>query len=248
LGKKIRALIVDDEQLARDSVREHLSRHPDIEIIGECNNGFEAVKSVHEFGPDLIFLDIQMPKLDGFDVIELLADNLPSIIFITAFDEFALKAFEAQAMDYLLKPVRAERFDKSVKRVLEQLTDKASGKIDRLVDHHRENNRPLSRILIRDGVNVTILDPGDVIYIEASDDYVKFHSAEKYWLKSERMNNLEKNLDQRIFCRIHRSFIININFIAKIEPYSKDSRIVKLKNGKALPVSRNGYSRLMELM
>jgi len=248
LNKKITAIIVDDEQLARDSVREHLKRHPEIEITGECGNGFEAVKLVHEHNPDLIFLDIQMPKLDGFDVIELLADNLPSIIFITAFDEYALKAFEAQAMDYLLKPVKAERFDKSVKRIMDQVAGRSQEKIGKLVDNNRDNNRPLSRILIRDGINVTILDPGDVIYIEASDDYVKFHTAEKYWLKSERMNNLEKNLDPRIFCRVHRSFIININYMTKIEPYSKESKIVKMKNGKSLPVSKNGYSRLMELL
>jgi len=248
LSRKIKALIVDDEQLARDSVKEHLKRHPKIEIAGECGNGFEAVKFVHEHKPDLIFLDIQMPKLDGFDVIELLSENLPQIIFITAFDEYALKAFEAQAMDYLLKPVKAERFDKSVKRALEKLEGDTGEKIGKLVDHNRDSSRPLSRILIRDGVNVTILDPEDVIYIEASDDYVKFHTAEKYWLKSERMSNLEKNLDPRIFCRIHRSFIININFMVRIEPYSKESRIVKLKDGKTLPVSKNGYSRLMELM
>ncbi len=248
MTKKIRALIVDDEQLARDSVKEHLKMHPEIEIVGECWNGFEAVKFVHEYKPDLIFLDIQMPKLDGFDVIELLSDNLPQIIFITAFDEYALKAFDAQAMDYLLKPVKAERFDKAVKRVLQKLEGNTGEKIEKLVDHNRDSSRPLSRILIREGVNVTILDPGDVIYIEASDDYVKFHTAEKYWLKGERMNKLEKNLDPRIFCRVHRSFIININYMARIEPYSKESRIVKLKNGKTLPVSKNGYSRLMELM
>lgn len=248
MNKKIKALIVDDEQLARDSVKEHLKRHPEIEVAGECANGFEAVKFVHEHKPDLVFLDIQMPKLDGFDVIELLSENLPSIIFITAFDEYALKAFEAQAMDYLLKPVKAERFDKSVKRVAGKIAGNKENKIEKLVDHNRESNRPLSRILIKDGVNVTILDPGDVIYIEASDDYVKFHTAEKYWLKGERMSNLEKNLDHRIFCRVHRSFIININFMARIEPYSKESRIVKLKNGKTLPVSKSGYSRLMELM
>jgi len=248
LSNRIRALIVDDEQLARDSVKEHLQRHPGVEIAGECANGFEAVKFVHEHKPDLIFLDIQMPKLDGFDVVELLSGDLPATIFITAFDEYALKAFEAQAMDYLLKPVMAERFDKAVQRVTDKLEGDAAEKMEKLVDLNRDSNRPLSRILIRDGVHVTILDPAEVIYIEASDDYVKFHTAEKYWLKGERMNSLEKNLDPRIFCRIHRSYILNINFMARIEPYSKESRIVKLKNGKTLPVSKSGYARLMELM
>lgn len=242
------AIIVDDEQLARDSIKEHLKRHPDIEIAGECGNGFEAVKMSHELKPDLIFLDIQMPKLDGFDVIELLRDDLPSIIFITAFDEFALRAFEAQAMDYLLKPVKAERFDKAIKRIKDKVAENTHNNIEKLVALNKDSNRPLSRVLIRDGVNVTILDPNDILYIEASDDYVKFHTAEKYWLKNERMNNLEKNLDSRIFCRVHRSFIININYMTRIEPYSKESKIVKLKNGKTLPVSRSGYSRLIELM
>lgn len=248
MNNKIKVLIVDDEKLARDSVKEHLKRHLNIEVIGECENGFEAVKMVHEYGPDIVFLDIQMPKLDGFDVIELLGKNLPSIIFITAFDEYALKAFEAQAMDYLLKPVKADRFDKSINKAIKQLSNKSETKIKNLIDENKKNYKPLNRILIRDGINVTILDPSDVLYIEANDDYVKIHTGEKYWLKNGRMNDFENNLDQRIFCRIHRSFIININYMTKIEPYSKESRIVKLKNGKSLPVSKSGYSRLMQLM
>jgi len=248
LNDKIKVLIVDDEKLARDSVIEHLKRHKNIEITGECKNGFEAIKMVHEYKPDLLFLDIQMPKLDGFDVIELLGEDIPSIIFITAFDEYALKAFEAQAVDYLLKPVKAERFDKSIKKIIGQLSNESATKIENLVDDNKNRNKPLNRILIRDGINVTILDPAEVLYIEASDDYVKIHTAKKYWLKSERMNKLANNLDQRIFCRIHRSFIININYIAKIEPYSKDSKMVRLKNGKTLPISKNGYSHLMKLM
>jgi two-component system LytT family response regulator len=248
VNREFKAIIVDDEPLARETVKEHLKRHPEIRISGECSNGFEAVKMIHELQPDLVFLDIQMPKLDGFDVIELLGKEAPQVIFITAFDEYALKAFEAQAVDYILKPVKAERFDKAVKRITGTMADNPDERIDRLIDHNRNNSKPLSRILIRDGVNVTILDPKDVIFVEASDDYVKFHTSQRYWLKSDRMSNLEQTLDTRIFCRIHRSYIININFITKIEPYSKDSRIVRLSNGKSLPVSRNGYSRLIELM
>ncbi len=248
MEKKIKVIIVDDEALARDSVINHLSRHADIDIVGEGSNGFEAVKLIHELKPDLVFLDIQMPKLDGFDVCELLGEDLPSIIFVTAFDEYALKAFEAQAMDYILKPVKKERFDKAIERVRQQLGNKNDKKISKFLDIDRNNRKPLRRILIRDGVNVNILRPDDVLYIEADDDYVKFHTKEKYWLKSERMQNLEKILDPRIFCRIHRSFIININYLDKIEPYSKESKIIKLTNGKILPVSKNGYSRLMELM
>ncbi len=248
MEKKIKAIIVDDETLARESVKNLLSTRQDIEIVGEGSNGFEAVKLVHELKPDLVFLDIQMPKLDGFDVCELLGNDLPSIIFITAFDEYALKAFEAQAMDYLLKPVKKERFDRAIERFYQQFRNKNDKKISKFLDIDRSNRIPLRRILIRDGVNVTILRPDNVLYIEACDDYVKFHTKEKYWLKSERMQNLEKTLDNRLFCRIHRSFIVNINYIDKIEPYSKESKIIKLTNGKTLPVSKNGYSRLMELM
>ncbi len=248
MSNKLSVIIVDDEKLARESLRTILSSLDNVEIVGECENGFEAVKSVQELSPDLIFLDIQMPKLDGFDVIELLGDETPAIIFVTAFDEYALKAFEAQAIDYLLKPVKPERLKKSVDRVKTNLKDEKKGEMDKFIHNHKEKNLPLSRILIRDGVNVSIIPTSDIIYIEACDDYVKFHTAGKYYLKNERMGNLEKRLDPRIFCRTHRSFFININYLTKIEPYSKDSRIIKLTNGKSLPLSKNGYSRLMELL
>lgn len=248
MSNKLNVIIVDDEMLARESLRSILSSIDNIEIAGECENGFEAVKSVQELSPDLVFLDIQMPKLDGFDVIELLGNDAPAIIFVTAFDEYALKAFEAQALDYLLKPVKPERLKRSVERVRANLKEEKKGETDKLIHDHNEQNLPLSRILIRDGVNVSIIPTSDIIYIEACDDYVKFHTGEKYYLKNERMGNLEKRLDPRIFCRIHRSFFININYLTKIEPYLKDSRITRLTNGKSLPLSKNGYSRLMELL
>ncbi|MEN8154821.1 MAG: LytTR family DNA-binding domain-containing protein [Acidobacteriota bacterium] len=248
MSNKLKVIIVDDEMLARESLRTILTTMDNIEIAGECENGFEAVKSVQELSPDLVFLDIQMPKLDGFDVLELLGDETPAIIFVTAFDEYALKAFEAQAIDYLLKPVKPERLIKAVDRVRRGLKEEVKGEMDRLVLDHKEQNLPLSRILIRDGANVSIIRTNDIVYIEACDDYVKFHTEDKYYMKSERMGNLEKRLDPRTFCRIHRSFFININYLTKIEPYSKESRIAKLRNGKTLPVSRKGYSRLMELL
>jgi two-component system LytT family response regulator len=250
MNKKINTIIVDDEALARESLKQVLERFDDIQIINECTNGFEAVQAVHQLKPDLIFLDIQMPKLDGFDVVELLGNESPLIIFVTSYDEYALRAFEAEALDYLLKPVQPERLEKAVERVREQCQLKSSQPFDTLINKHRNFQAPLSRILIRLGTDVFILPVKDIIYFEAQDDYVKVYTHEqgKSFLKYERMSHLEKMLDPQYFCRIHRSYIININFLRKIEPYSKDSRLAILENGKKLPISRAGYNRLMELL
>jgi len=248
MKEKITSIIVDDEALGRESLKEVLKHFEDIEIIGQCANGFEAVQAVQQSKPDLIFLDIQMPKLDGFDVVELLGKEPPAIIFVTAYDEYALRAFEAEALDYLLKPVSLQRLEKSMERVRERLLDKTPQKMERFIDSHQENMAPLSRILIRDGIDIHILPVEDIIYIEAQEDYVKFYTQEKSFLKLEKMSNLEKVLDPQYFCRIHRSYILNINYLVKIEPYSKDNRIAKLKNGKTLSISRTGYNRLMEML
>ncbi|UCH96633.1 MAG: response regulator transcription factor [Candidatus Aminicenantes bacterium] len=248
MKNKIRAIIVDDEALARESLKETISQFEDIEMISECANGFEAVQAVQQTKPDLIFLDIQMPKLDGFDVVELLGKEAPAIIFVTAYDEYALRAFEAEALDYLLKPVSNKRLQKSIERVRERLNSKVPQEMERFIDHHQENMAPLTRILIRDGMNIHIIPQEDIVFVEAKEDYVKFHTEERAYLKLERMSNLERKLDYRNFCRIHRSYLLNINYLVKIEPYSKDSRIAKLKNGKSLPISRSGYNRLMELI
>jgi two-component system LytT family response regulator len=250
MDKTIKAIIVDDEDLARESLKEVLERFDDIKIINECTNGFEAVQAAQRLKPDLIFLDIQMPKLDGFDVVELLGKETPLIIFVTSYDEYALRAFEAEALDYLLKPVKPERLQQSVERVREQFQLKNSKPFETLIDKHRNFQAPLSRILIRYGTEVFIIPADDIIYFEAQDDYVKVytHAQGKSYLKSERMSHLEKMLDPQFFCRIHRSYIININFLKKIEPYSKDSRLAILQNGKKLPISRAGYNRLLELL
>ncbi len=250
MNKTINAIIVDDEALARESLKQALERFDDIKIIKECANGFEAVQAVHRLKPDLIFLDIQMPKLDGFDVVELLEKETPLIIFVTSYDEYALRAFEAEALDYLLKPVKPERLQKAVERVREQFQLKNSQPFETFIDKHRNLQAPLSRILIRYGTDVFILPVNDIIYFEAQDDYVKVytHAQGKSYLKYERMSHLEKMLDPQYFCRIHRSYIININFLKKIEPYSKDSRLAIMENGKKLPISRAGYNRLMELL
>lgn len=256
MNDKIRAIIVDDEALSRESLREALARFEDIEILKECTNGFEAVQEVQQSKPDLMFLDIQMPKLDGFDVVELLGKEAPCIIFVTAYDEYALRAFEAEALDYLLKPVNPTRLQRAIQRVREKLQPGSNGpqpaekegRMERFINQHRDHLAPLTRILIRDGMDVYIIPAEQVIYFEAQEDYVKIFTEERSYLKLERMTNLDRKLDPQHFCRIHRSYLLNIDYLVKIEPYSKDSRIAKLKNGKTLPISRSGYNRLMELL
>ena len=245
----IKAIIVDDEALARESLKTALEPFEDIDIIEQCANGFEAVQAVQRLQPDLVFLDVRMPKLDGFDVVELLGNDAPFIIFVTSYDEYAPRAFEAEALDYLLKPVKAERLEKAVERVRERFQLKNSQPFENLIDKHRDFLGPLTRILIRNGTEVVIIPVNDVIYLEARDDYVKVYTRQgKSYLKSERMTRLEKMLDPQYFCRIHRSYILNINSLKKIEPYSKDSRLAILENGQRLPISRGGYTRLMELL
>lgn len=241
----ITVLIVDDEPLARESLRTALQEFEDVDVLQECANGFEAVQAVQKLKPDLLFLDIQMPKLDGFDVVELLGKEAPLIVFVTSYDEYALRAFEAEALDYILKPVKSQRLQKSIQRVRQQV------KIDfePLIEKHRDSMAPLNRILIRSGYDVIIIPTKDIVYLEAQDDYVKIHTREgKSFLKSQRMSTLEKTLDSTSFCRIHRSYIMNIEFLKKIEPYSKDSRLAKLQNGARLPISRAGYTRLSQLL
>lgn len=245
---KIKAIIVDDEELGRVSLREALDQFGDIEIVGECANGFEAIHEVEQSRPDLIFLDIQMPRLDGFDVVELLGKEAPFIIFVTAYDEYALKAFEAEALDYLLKPVNEKRLQKSIRRVREKLREKTPQKVVQFIEHHRDRQAPWHRVLIREGSDVHIIPMEDITHFEAQEDYVRIHTSTRSYLKLERISNLESKLEPGHFCRIHRSYILNIDYLAKIEPYSKDSRLAKLKDGKILPISRSGYNRLMELL
>lgn len=249
MNDTIKAIIVDDEELARESLKKALGAIGGIEIIDECRNGFEAVQAVNRQKPDILFLDIQMPKLDGFDVVELLGSDAPFIIFVTSYDEYALKAFEAEALDYILKPAKPERLQKTVDRVREQLKLAAAPHpTETFIDKHRHSTGPLSRVLIRNGSDVLIIPVEDIIYFEAQDDYVKVYTGDKAHLKTERMSRLEKMLDPQYFCRVHRSYILNIGFLKKIEPYTKDSRIAILKTGQRLPISRSGYNRLMELL
>lgn len=245
----LRVVLVDDEEPARRLLREYLEEIPAVEIVAECANGLEAVKAVAETNPDLLLLDIQMPKLDGFDVLELLERDLP-VVFVTAYDEFALRAFEVHAVDYLLKPFTRERLAEALSRVrkrrAEATTDADSP--ERVLSRDVGKARgPVDRILIRDGSHVHVLPVSAVDYIEVDHDYTTVVSSGKRHLKQETLSNLEAQLDPHRFVRIHRSFLLNVDRIAKIELYAKDSRIAILRDGTQLPVSRAGYARLRSL-
>jgi two-component system LytT family response regulator len=246
----LRIVIVDDEPLARSVVREYASEDPSIEIVADCANGFEAVKAVTELKPDLVLLDVQMPKLDGFEVLELLGRDQP-VVFITAYDQYALRAFDVHAVDYLLKPFSADRFREAMERARERQRAKGSGQAPNVADLVRDarpKGSPIERVLIRDGANVHVLPVDKIDYVEAQDDYVAFKSEGKQYLKDQTLSAVETTLDPARFVRIHRSYILNIDRIAKVELYAKDSRIAILRDGTRLPVSRAGYARLSQLL
>jgi two-component system, LytTR family, response regulator len=246
MDKKIRAVIVDDEELARQMLREFLSAHQEIEIAAECANGFEAVKAVTELKPDLIFLDIQMPKLDGFEVLELIGTDR-AVVFVTAYDEYAIRAFDIHAVDYLLKPFGAERFETALQRARQRLGGKLPVPAE-LSSSARPPSQPLERIVVRDGTRVFIIPIAKLDYAEAQDDYVALVSEGKKHLKQQTISSLEGILDPSRFLRIHRSYIVNLEKVTKVEPYSKDNYMVVLSNGTQLPVSRSGYARLREVL
>jgi two-component system LytT family response regulator len=244
---RLRALLVDDEDLARHAVRELLKPHPEISIVAECTNGFEALKAAAEHQPDLMFLDVQMPKLTGFDVLELI-DPQPAVIFVTAYDEFAMKAFEVHAVDYLLKPVGQERFEAALERAKSRIGEKLPVATE-LAAAARSPQQPfLERIVVKDGTRVTLIPVGKLDYVEAQDDYVALASYGAKHLKQQTIASLEAGLDSARFVRIHRSYIVNFERVVRIEPYGKDSRLAILADGTRLPVSRTGYARLKALL
>ena len=244
--RKCRAVIVDDEELARRVLRELLRAHNEVEVVAECPNGFEAVKAVAELKPDLLFLDVQMPKLDGFEVLELIAEG-PAVIFVTAYDQYALRAFEAHAVDYLLKPFGADRLKVALERVKERLGGKLPPPAE-LAAAARPPARYLERIVVKDGSRVHIIPVSKLDYAEAQDDYVALAVEGKKHLKQQTLSNLEKALDPERFLRIHRSYIVNLDRLGKVEPYGKDTHVVVLTTGAQLPVSRSGYARLREIL
>jgi two-component system LytT family response regulator len=248
MSDELRVIIVDDEEPARRLLREYLEDSPDVSVVAECGNGFEAVKAASDHNPDLVLLDIQMPKLDGFEVAELLDRNLP-IVFVTAHDEHALRAFEIHAVDYLLKPVSAERLAEALQQVRERIgRGEEAPSLEDVTAAARPGGQRLERILVRDGSEVRVIPADSVDYIEARDDTVAIHAAGKTHLKAQRLATLEEGLDPKRFIRVHRSFILNVDRLRSIELYAKDSRIAILADGAKVPVSRSGYTRLRELL
>ncbi len=248
----MKALIIDDEDLARAIVREHLAAHPDVEVAAECANGFEAIKAAAQHQPDLIFLDIQMPKLDGFEVLELLEaeGKRPAVVFVTAYDQHALRAFEAHAVDYLLKPFSKERFDAALAkaRALQSAQPLAppSTAAAELASFARLG-KPLERIVVKDGPKVTVVHLDRLDWVQAQDDYVLLRTEGKNLLKQQTLASLETQLDANRFIRIHRSYILNLDRLVRVEQDSKEHRDAILRDGTRLPVSRAGYQRLREL-
>ncbi|MGD1092465.1 MAG: protein kinase [Bryobacteraceae bacterium] len=247
----IRAVIVDDEELARQLLREYLREAGGVEVLAECANGFEAVKAIAERKPDLVFLDVQMPKLDGFEVLELI-DSSVSVIFVTAYDQYAMRAFDANAVDYLLKPFSVDRFRKALERVRQRFGNPAppAGKISAsdLSAAARPPEQRLERIVVKDGTKVHIIPIDKLDYVEAQDDYIALRSEKKNYLKQQTISSIEGQLDPKRFVRIHRSYIVNLERIARIEPYTKDSRVAVLIDGAQLPVSRSGHAKLKALL
>ena len=247
--KKIRALIIDDEHLAREIISSFLQHDDDVEVIGECANGFEGLKAIQELKPDLVFLDVMMPKLTGFEMLELLEDP-PYIIFSTAFDQYAIKAFEKSAIDYLLKPYSKERFEVSLQKVKTSISqnEKQTEAIESLVHKNNPSEETLSRVVIKNGAKINIISVDKIRYIEAMDDYVRLYTEEGNFLKQNTMKYYELSLPTADFVRIHRSFIVKIKEIARLEAFEKDSHMALLHDGTQLSVSRSGYSRLRQVL
>jgi two-component system LytT family response regulator len=251
----LRAVIVDDEELARQLLREYLWEAGGVEVVAECGDGFDAVKAIGELKPDLVFLDVQMPKLDGFEVLELIQPSLqgepaPSIIFVTAYDQYAMRAFDANAVDYLLKPFRLDRFKKALDRARARRHDPRSTEpaATDLAAAARPPGPTVERMVVRDGSKIHIIPIAKLDYVEAQDDYAALHSEKKSYLKQQTIASLEAQLDPNRFVRIHRSYIVNLDRIVRIEPYTRDSRVAVLRDGGQLPVSRPGYARLKALL
>ena len=259
MPEPLRVLLVDDEAPARSLLREYLGAHDGVQVIGECANGFEAVKAITEQRPDLVFLDVQMPKLDGFEVLELVAPEpgAPAVIFCTAYDEYALRAFEVHAVDYLLKPFGRERLAEALGRARDRLalaaargqgapSPSASPAGAALAATARGQGRFAERVVVRDGAQVHVIPAELVDYVEAQDDYVALHAAGRSHLKHQTLAELAEVLDPERFVRIHRSYLVNVDRIARVELLAKDQRVVILRDGRQLPVSRSGHDRLRE--
>lgn len=242
----MKAIIIDDEPLAREMVKQYLQKHPVIQLVTECNDGFEGIKSIAEHLPDLIFLDVQMPKINGFEMLELL-DHKPAVIFVTAFEEYAIKAFDKDAIDYLLKPYSQERFDKAVWKAMEASRNGTNTPLEKL-QQLKYPGEVLQRVVVKTGTKVKIIPVHEIEYIQAEDDFVKISTHEGSFLKNQTMKFYEDNLDKNTFVRIHRSYTVHVNQVTRIDRSGKENHLAILRNGKELPVSKSGYVRLKEVL
>lgn len=242
-----KVIIIDDEALARSIVKEYLQKHPQLELVAECGDGFEGIKAIQQYQPDLVFLDIQMPKINGFEMLELI-EQPPAVIFTTAFDEYAIRAFEAHAIDYLLKPFNQERFDKAVAKWSDQRAVSSENKTMELLETAAQSPSQNNRVVVKNGSKIKIIPTHDIFYLEAADDYVKIHTHEGYFLKNKTMNYFEQLLDAHQFVRSHRSYIVNVQQITRIDPYEKDNHVAVLRSGVKVPVSRGGYGKLKAVL
>ena len=241
---EIRTLIIDDEHLAREVVKSYISKIPELCIVGEASNGFDGIKLIQDLKPELIFLDIQMPKLNGFEMLELL-ENMPLVVFTTAFDQYAIQAFEVNAIDYLLKPISFDRFSTTITKILQsndQNPLEHSSKISGFVD---TRNKSLERIVVKDNQRIHVISVTDVQYIEAQDDYVMIVTEGGKFIKKQTMKSLEEKLSQDVFIRVHRSYFVNINCIKEVVLFEKDSYLAKISDKISVPVSKSGYQLLM---
>lgn len=243
--EKIKTIIIDDEAPAREIIKHYLRGNEEIRIVDECQDGYAGLKAISELKPDLIFLDIQMPRLTGFELLEVLEEK-PGIIFTTAYDQYAIRAFELNAVDYLLKPFSRERFDEALKKALDRLkTDTGNEKNPgSMLEKRPASSSPLNRVVVRKGNAINLIPVDQLRFVEASDDYVMIHHSTGKALKQQTMKFYEDNLPKSEFVRIHRSYIVRVLEIARIEPYSKDNHVAILKSGERLPVSRSGYQQL----
>ena len=243
----LRVAIVDDEALARSVLHEYLASLPDVQVVAECANGFEAVKVVSERQPDQLLLDVQIPKLDGFEVLDLVGRDV-AVIFVTAYDQYALKAFEVHAVDYLLKPFSADRLAEALGRARERLSKGERLPVDEVSKAARPANTHATRVLVRDGSRVHVLPVAKIAYVQAQDDYAAFYCDGKEYLKEQTLGDVESSLDPSKFVRIHRSYLLNLDWLSRVELDERENRVAVLTDGRRLPVSRAGYTRLAELL
>lgn len=243
----IKTVVIDDEPLARSIVAEYLRSWPQIEVVQECNDGFEGLKSITQHKPELIFLDVQMPKINGFEMLELMEEP-PAVIFTTAFDEYAIKAFEAHAVDYLLKPFSKERFDKALEKWFSRRQQSTSQRPPVLHQEQIRQPEERNRVVVKEGSNIRIIPINEIHYIEAYDDYVKIFTEKEMFLKKKTMHYYEDILHPGLFVRVHRSFIVQLSQITRIEPLEKDTHVARLRNGGKIPLSKTGYSKLKAIL